>query len=193
MLGVRAAGELVEIAVSLVAQLLDQPDLRGVITVDGVGLDRIEKLYPQLIFEGRVLPRRKRNQQCSLLLGSSVLEIHSVKLVALLVHPGKAAEKLALYRRVLLAEHQVYEFVDLGRLCARRIGRRDDQLRKDDYGLVLMGIEEQRLPRGRRCRRRRRMDVLMSSGKGIARVYSGDDRPTPGQLLQCLPPIDVSI
>ena len=37
------------------------------------------------------------------------------------------------------------------------------------------------------------MDVLMSSGKGIARVYNGNDRATHGQLLQCLPPIDAFI
>src|SRR5213593_987706 len=51
VLRMRAAWEFIQVRIAFVAQFLDQPDLRRVVTVDRVALDRVEKLDANLIFK----------------------------------------------------------------------------------------------------------------------------------------------
>src|SRR5437867_10019011 len=106
VLRMRAAREFIQVRIAFVAQFLDQPDLRRVVTVDRVALDRVEKLDANLIFKSRILPRRESHQECVLLLRGRVLEVGAEDLIALLVYPAQSPNEVPLPVFHFFAQHQ---------------------------------------------------------------------------------------
>ena len=141
--------ELREEHLAVVADVLEQAELRRVEARDRHALQRLEELHAGHVGRRRRVAVLRRREQFDLLWRRRVHERRAEALLAPRVDPREPLQEFLAVLRLGLGEHRVDVLVDLRCLRARGVGLRDDQLGQRDHQLVLARIEHLRRPGAR--------------------------------------------